>query len=65
MFNSKKTVKDVSRPLMGKSNGSNSTTITTTTGNGAPANQKKLDMAKMLASRINLQRNLGTQVMFL
>lgn len=46
MFNSKRTVKDISTPL----------------GNvaGGAANQAKLDVAKKLASRINMQRNLGT-----
>ena len=54
MFNSKRIVKDVSAPLGNVSNSTGS----------AAANQAKLDVAKRLASKINMQRNLGagTQV---
>ena len=48
MFNSKRIVKDVAAPLGNFA------------GGGAAANQAKLDVAKKLASKINMQRNLGT-----
>ncbi|XP_076799595.1 putative ATP-dependent RNA helicase DDX46 isoform X1 [Clavelina lepadiformis] len=57
MFNSKKSVKDVTGPL--------ANIATSSSGSGAPAasaagaNKAKLDVAKRLASKINLQKNLG------
>ena len=53
MFNSKRVVKDITAPL---GNAANS----------AAANQAKLDVAKKLASKINMQKNLaGNQVSYL
>lgn len=59
MFNSKKIVKDVSRPLIGKQGaGSNQQAGS---ANQQASNQAKLDIAKKLASKINLQKNLAQQ----
>uniref|UniRef100_F6TZX4 Probable ATP-dependent RNA helicase DDX46 n=2 Tax=Ciona intestinalis TaxID=7719 RepID=F6TZX4_CIOIN len=50
MFNSKKIVKDVLGSI---------SNATTAPGAGVNANKAKLDVAKRLASKINMQRNLG------
>jgi len=61
MFNSKKIVKDVAAPLgnvqgAGGSGGANA---------AGAANMAKLETAKRLASKINLQKNLGAQVLLI